>query len=334
MIGPPAPGQGAYLNWIRQLDPAGQGPDPQHTGVQIIDRTTVLELPELPTLANDFQARIDSANSRLNPLGLSPSAIAFDISPSELKGGNSHFDQVYERSLRAVNNAKGAFDQAARMTRLLRNQENQVGDYNTAIIEQELAFEDQLIEIYGTPYPGEVGTGTTYAQGYSGPDLFEWFIIDRPTDVVDTAAAGDLRSKCRPRRRSPTSCWTTSRTVTRPSSTRTITLQPDRYVQFSDRWAGGASLSLRAVTGTLQQALLDRQQAIVDLKAAAHALQEKYTAFGRQRELALVMFKAHADSVAKEKTSGDKIIAMREAQPPLNQWPSLSLAGENIRRSL
>ena len=35
-----------------------------------------------------------------------------------------------KRALRSVLNAKGAFDQAARMTRLLRNQENQIDNYN------------------------------------------------------------------------------------------------------------------------------------------------------------------------------------------------------------
>jgi hypothetical protein len=36
-----------------------------------------------------------------------------------------------------VLNAKGAFDQAAKMTRLLRNQENQVDDANATIVDQE-----------------------------------------------------------------------------------------------------------------------------------------------------------------------------------------------------
>jgi hypothetical protein len=73
----------------------------------------------------------------------------------------------------------------------------------------------------------------------------------------------------------------------------------------------------RPVIGQLQQALLDRHQAVIDLKAAAHSLRDKYQAFERQRQLALVMFKAHEDSVAAEKASGDKINAMRIAQVSL-----------------
>src|SRR6185369_15452468 len=85
------------------------------------------------------------------------------------------------RALRAVLNAKGAFDQAGKMTRLLRTQENQLGDNNSAIVDQERAFVKQLIELYGTPYSASIGAGKTFAQGYTGPDLQEWFIVDRPT---------------------------------------------------------------------------------------------------------------------------------------------------------
>ena len=61
-----------------------------HTGVQKIDRTTVPELTQLPAAAASFQTTMDNANAHLNPLGLSPGAIAFDISParsSRQRGG-------------------------------------------------------------------------------------------------------------------------------------------------------------------------------------------------------------------------------------------------------
>ncbi|MGY8688529.1 MAG: hypothetical protein ACKVHP_12455, partial [Verrucomicrobiales bacterium] len=158
---------GAYLNWMvgNAMLPDVDN-NPQHTG---------------------FQTTLDNANARLNPLGLSPDAIAFDISPAGLKEGDSHFEQVYERALSSVLNAKGAFDQAGRMTGLLRNQENQVDDFNTALEEQERSFNYQLIDIYGSPYPGDVGPGKTYAQDYAGPDLINWFTVDRPTTLVDTS---------------------------------------------------------------------------------------------------------------------------------------------------
>ena len=180
--------QGSFYHWItgNALLP-DVDTNPSHTGVQIVDRTTVPELDELVAAANIFQSGMDLANAHLNPLGLSPGAIAFDISPAEHKAGNSHYEQVNARALRAVLNAKGAFDQAAKMTRLLRNQENQITERQDAILDQERAAIDALEEIYGTPYAGDIGPGKPYAQGYSGPDLLRWSIIERPTDFVDTS---------------------------------------------------------------------------------------------------------------------------------------------------
>ena len=180
--------QGSFYHWVtgNALLP-DEDTNPNHSGVQIVDRTTVPELDELASAGGSFQDTMDLANSHLNPLGLSPGAIAFDISPAEHQAGNSHYEQVYTRALGTLLNAKGAFDQAAKMTRLLRNQENQINDQQSAIEDQERAFIDQLIDIYGTPYSGDIGPGKTYAQGYEGPDLLRWSIIDKPTDLVDTS---------------------------------------------------------------------------------------------------------------------------------------------------
>src|SRR5690606_22333491 len=112
-----------------------------------------------------------------NPLGLAKGAIAFDISPAALKAGQSHYEQVYQRALQASLNAKAAFDQASVMNRLLRNQNKSLDEYNTAVENQERAYEYQLIELFGTPYPGDVGPGKLYEQGYAGPDLYHYYFI-------------------------------------------------------------------------------------------------------------------------------------------------------------
>jgi hypothetical protein len=326
--------QGAYFNWMlgNAMLPNVDN-NPQHTGVQIIDRTTVPELVELTTLAGDFQAKIDSASAFLNPLGLSPNAIAFDISPTELKAGKSHFDQIYARSLRASLNAKGAFDQAARMTRLLRNQENQIGNYNDAIVDQELAVEDQLIEIYGTPYPGEVGPGKTYAQGYTGPDLKLWFIVDRPAEFIDTTKPVTIKAKIPLQ----VATFTASKilditqTYTKQFRVSEITIQPDRYVQFSDQWQKGASMGLRRVTGKLQEALLDRQQATAELKVAGETLKHKYSSFERQIELASMMIQTQIASLEREKLGGEKLQKLRSMHVELETRSALAgLAADNI----
>jgi hypothetical protein len=291
--------QGSFLNWVagNALLPA-QDTNPNHSGVQIIDRTTVPELGQLVAAANSFQTAIDNANARLNPLGLSPGAIAFDISPSKLQAGESHFEQIYQRALRATLNAKGAFNQAARMTRLLRNQENQIADANTAIVDQELSFDGELQAIFGSPYPGDVGPGKTYAQGYGGADYENWFLVDRPTDLVDTSkevsltidvptGIEDFSTRSQD---SYTSGTLAAHFLAGPAGTptgstqKTVTVRPGQIAQWAQDWGGG-SLGQRAVTGSLQQALLDSHQAQVALLESVQQVQVLQKRMTREQQL-------------------------------------------------
>ncbi|MFZ9937726.1 MAG: hypothetical protein ACO3JG_11825, partial [Luteolibacter sp.] len=311
--------QGSFLNWVvgNALLPAVDT-DPNHSGVQIIDRTTVPELGQLVAAANSFQTAIDNANARLNPLGLSPGAIAFDISPSRLQAGESHFEQIYQRALRATLNAKGAFNQAARMTRLLRNQENQIADANTAIVDQEIAFDNELQDIFGSPYPGDIGPGKTYAQGYEGPDTENWFVVDRPTDLVDTSTPVPLTIAV------PTGI--TDFSLSHPgyttedgtgllvpieysdsvlaehfekagaptsSTNKTVTVRPGQIVQWAQEWGGG-NLGQRAVTGSLQQALLDSYQAQVAVLESLHQVEVLQMRMKREKQLFEDLLKMHA----------------------------------------
>lgn len=283
--------QGSYFNWVvgNALLP-DRDTNPQHSGISVIERRTVPSLQEIALAGGSLQTTLDSANARLNPLGLSPGAIAFDISPADLKAGKSHYEQIYERALRAANNAKGAFDQAAKMARLLRTQAISVDSYSGMIADQEAAYVRQLVDIYGKPYSGEVGPGKVYAQGYNGPDTLEWFIVDRPAGMlVDTT-------------------MTTTATITVPKNfrqfsgfslddikssydntdtqTRQIVIQQNRFLQYSDLWANGTgTLGTRPVTGTLQQALLDSQQAQVELVALVERYKGRKEIFNRRAEL-------------------------------------------------
>ncbi|MFN0129666.1 MAG: hypothetical protein ACKV19_23625 [Verrucomicrobiales bacterium] len=143
------------------------------------------ELDEIALAADQLQQASDNANAWLNPLGLSADSTLFDISPSELAAGKTHFEQIYERATRALGNAFDTFDQATASTRLLRSLENQADDLSSAVYDQERAFNLQFIDIYGTPYEGDKGPGMAYAQGYDGPDLFRWFYIDQVTEFSD-----------------------------------------------------------------------------------------------------------------------------------------------------
>ena len=324
--------QGAYFNWI-----VGNAllPDkdiiPTHTGIQIIDRTTVLELGEIPALATEFQTRLDNANAHLNPLGLTPDAIAFDISSTDLKAGKSHYEQIYERALRAVLNAKGAFDQAARMSHLLRDQETQMDDYNTAIFDQEWAYNNQLLDIYGTPYPGQIGPGKNYAQGYTGPDFINWFIVDRPTKDFDTTKPIAVSVR-QPVGVADFTGWSASDItgVYTRMETKTITIQPDRFVQFADV-SIGADAGIRYIVGTLQMALVESYQANLALQKASAELKNKYAIFNRRHVLLDEMFKMQAAvTAAVTKDAADYKVLMDTR----NELMANALWAETIRSNL
>jgi hypothetical protein len=291
--------QGSYINWVsaNTLLP-DEDTNPNHSGVQVIDRTTVPELNQLASAGNDFQATIDSANAHLNPLGLSPGAIAFDISPTELKAGKSHFEQIYERALRATLNAKGAFNQAARMSRLLRNQENQISDSTTAYVDQEEAFVRRLTDLFGSPYSGDIGAGKTYAQDYAGPDLYNFYVVDRPSDLVETSRAVTLNIKV------PTGIANFSgNSITditldgiTPSNSvnKTLTVQPNKNLLWSSERFGATS-GQRAQVGRIQQALLDSYQAQVSFLESNQKLQVLNTRLKREFTLFSELEKLHSD---------------------------------------
>jgi len=182
--------QGAYVSWIvgNAILPAVD-PDPAHEGIQKIDRTTVPELQELGSIIADVQTSIDSAEGGLNPLGLSGSSVAFDVNPNRITGTNpeTHFEQIYDRARGALGNAVVAFDDAKNVTQLLRSEQDSLVDLQAKVADQELAYENSLIEIYGTPYSDDIGAGKTYPQGFTGPDLLHYRYVDIPEYRYDGA---------------------------------------------------------------------------------------------------------------------------------------------------
>jgi hypothetical protein len=174
---------GAYLNWVvgnAILPPVD--PNPSDEGIQIVDRLTVPELGELPQIATQLQTDMDNAEAGFTPLNLSQNAIPFDINPLLVTGPNpqTHFEQIYSRALVALNNAVDAFNNAQGVTQELRQEQNSLSDFQASVTAQELAYNDQLIELYGTPYPEDMGPGQVYPQGYNGPDLLHYTYVDNP----------------------------------------------------------------------------------------------------------------------------------------------------------
>ena len=333
-------GQGAFFNWVvgNAMVP---DVDEVNTGVQKIDRTTVLELRELASAAETFQTTIDNANAHLNPLGLSPGAIAFDIDPyfnnslgQELSNpdlvSKGHYEQIAARALGALNNASGAFNQAAAMTGALRNQEMGVDEFNTAIIEQERAFERDLISIYGKPYSGDIGAGKLYAQGYTGPDLKHWYIVDRPTNMVDTMSPVTITvqedkeinwfstNKVADILSSLTKADTLTGDTSKTGGTPNIIVYqakvlPSQFVQYNDTWKTGG-LGNRAETGELQEALLDAQVTYLALSDKATILNKERYALREAITVFNGMIAMHQNSLSEKKRRQDIEIGLASAK--------------------
>ena len=174
---------GAYINWIvgnAILPPVD--PDPSHQGIQKVDRTTVPELAELPTIADQVQSDLNNAEAGFTPLNVSQNAIPFDINPLQVTGANpmTHFEQVYQRAVVALNNAVVAFNDAQNVTEQMRSEEDSLADLQAGVLAQETAYNNQLIELYGTPYTDDLGPGKTYPQNFTGPDLIHFTYVENP----------------------------------------------------------------------------------------------------------------------------------------------------------
>jgi len=314
--------QGALVNWA-MANAILPDVDNYHTGIQKIDRTTVPELAVLPAAADSFQTTLDNANAHLNPLGLSPGSIAFDIDPyfasslgQELSRyqGMSHFAQIYDRALRSLNNAAGAFNQAAVMTASLRDQTNSVDDYTTDIAMQESAYVNQLIDIYGSPYSGDIGAGKLYAQGYAGPDLNHWFIVDRPNDLVDTSKtfsvtikeANNIKEFTGNSIADVVNGYEAGTSVT----ARTVTVSPSQFVQYNNVW--DSTLGSRAETGELQNALQDAQQSWLAISEANVGLQKNLAEMKHKAAVFKSLVEMHAASNAELSSKQAELLRLQK----------------------
>ncbi|ETR71243.1 MAG: PA14 domain protein [Candidatus Magnetoglobus multicellularis str. Araruama] len=173
---------GAYFDWATAnfILPSKDN-DPTHTGVKKVDRSTVPDLVEIASQARSIQQTIDNADSGLNPLGLSTDAVPFDIDSTRLKPGvssSTHFEQIAERAKKALENAQTIFDYANDLKMRLRQVSISTQNFSEQVMDQDRDYRNQLIEIFGTPYQGTIGSGKIYPAGYSGPDYFTYMYID------------------------------------------------------------------------------------------------------------------------------------------------------------
>ncbi|AKS42485.1 hypothetical protein [Wenzhouxiangella marina] len=178
-------GQGAYFDWVvaNAILP-DEDTDPGNLGIQKVDRTRVDELDEIVASFDAIQAQLDGADRGLNPLGLARDVVPFDIDPSRVEpgpgpnAGQTHFEQIYLRAKTALDNAVKAWDYANQINRMLRfNQDTEEEQFvNSRATETD--FNNRLIEIFGYPYPDDVGPGGIYPTGYNGPDVYHYMYVD------------------------------------------------------------------------------------------------------------------------------------------------------------
>lgn len=174
-------GQGAYLDWlVANAILPDVDPDPTHVGIQKIDRTTVDEIEEIAAAFAAVQTQVDEADRGLNPLGVAKGVVPFDIDPAQVDAGTTHFEQIFDRSVVAIDNAVKVWNFANQLSRMLRFNQDEIDDLTLNAEARERDFRNRLIEIFGRPYEDDTGPGGTYPAGYEGPDLYHYSYVDAP----------------------------------------------------------------------------------------------------------------------------------------------------------
>src|SRR5262249_17880968 len=84
--------------------------------------------------------------------------------------GKSHFQQIYDRAVVALNNAIAVFNYAENATQELRSQADSLEKFQNGVDDREADFKSRLIEVFGYPYSDDIGAGKTWPAGYGGPD--------------------------------------------------------------------------------------------------------------------------------------------------------------------
>jgi hypothetical protein len=183
-------GQSAYFDWAvanailpeNAVDPAtGQ---PLQNLSQIERSAAESEIGEIAGGLHEIQVAMDEANGGVNPLGFDSDAITFDLNQEFYQnnsGGDrrSHFEQVYERAVTAGLNAVSVLQFATQANNKLRAIANDTQASIVDSLRQDLDYRNRLIEIFGTPYTGQIGFGKAYPEGYQGPDTMLYAYLDK-----------------------------------------------------------------------------------------------------------------------------------------------------------
>ncbi len=159
--------------------------------IQQIDRTKVPELVSIASQFHKIQSKMGEVDSGVNPLGLVKGVVPFDIDPALVDAGQTHFEQIYARAEKALENAVAAYDYANGYTQRLRQNQDTLEDFKSNLADQERDYKNRLIEVFGYPYPDDIGAGKTYPEGYDGPDVFHYNYVER-TELTGGEPLADI----------------------------------------------------------------------------------------------------------------------------------------------
>ena len=199
--------EGAYYDWLVAnaiLPPV----DDRYSDVRKIDRTTVEDIAAIVDQILAIQTQLDRADEGVNPLGVTGDAVLFDLDPAltkttpgggEGQDGGTHFEQVYDKTLGTVANSLKMFVFANQAKDAQRKAQDEQHNFAADIIKEDREVINELIEIFGYPYDKDIGVNGTYPEGYDGPDIYNYNLIER-TDLTnmekrcDTEMTGTCRA--------------------------------------------------------------------------------------------------------------------------------------------
>ncbi len=171
-------GQGAYIDWVvaNAILPPEES---RFSDVRKVDRSTVLELQELVDQYQLIQQQLDNADTHVNPLGVAPNAVLFDLNAAAMDEGQTHFEQIYQRAITTLDTTHAFFEHAVTARVALRDAQATERDFVQAVVDADTAIVNELIELFGYPYDADVGVNGTYPAGYQGPDIYNYDLYDR-----------------------------------------------------------------------------------------------------------------------------------------------------------
>jgi hypothetical protein len=180
-------------------------PNEKLEGIQKVDRQSNADIAVISANLNTVQTTFDQANRGENPLGIARDGLVFDIDPTFLEVGSTaqigtravqglmHFDQIFERALKMLEHGVAVWNYANESRNHVRAVANNEAEFRNSVFQEDLAYRNDLIRLFGKPYDGTIGPGKVYPAGYDGPDLLLYMYAD-VREITDATVPGPVAS--------------------------------------------------------------------------------------------------------------------------------------------